>query len=91
VEDILAIVLLFGGGSVFLFSVSPIGRAIADRIRNSGRVEAGSVEPRLLEVMEDVDHLRSDVADVLERLDFMERVIARKQEQPRLPAEGEDF
>jgi hypothetical protein len=32
-EDILAITFLFGGGAVFLLSISPVGRAIADRIR----------------------------------------------------------
>ncbi|MBI2615545.1 MAG: hypothetical protein HYW52_07730, partial [Gemmatimonadetes bacterium] len=37
-EDILAIVLIFGGGSAFLLAISPVGRAIADRIRSGGRV-----------------------------------------------------
>ena len=89
-EDIVAIVLLFGGGSVFLFSISPIGRAIADRIRNAGAIDTGSVEPRLLDVIDEVDQMRTDVADVQERLDFMERVFARNQEQPRLPREFDE-
>jgi hypothetical protein len=84
VADIIAIVLLFGGGSVFLFSISPIGKAIADRIRNAGSSPQSAVEPRVLEVLEEVDQLRTDLGEVQERLDFIERVLARKPDPERL-------
>jgi len=32
-EGVLAIVFIFGGGTLFLLSVSPIGKAYAERIR----------------------------------------------------------
>ena len=35
-EGILAIIFIFGGGTLFLLATSPIGKAIAERIRNSG-------------------------------------------------------
>src|SRR5207249_8868159 len=33
IEGVLAIIFLFGGGTLFLLSISPIGRAFAERIR----------------------------------------------------------
>src|SRR5579884_2627339 len=33
VEGILAIVLIFGGGTLWLLSLSPVGKALAERIR----------------------------------------------------------
>ena len=32
-EDILAIILIFGGGTTIAISFSPVGKAIAERIR----------------------------------------------------------
>ena len=34
-EDIIAIIML-GGGAMFLLAISPVGRAIADRISRAG-------------------------------------------------------
>ena len=39
-EDILAIVLIFGGSTAVLLAFSPIGRALADRIRHRDRLPA---------------------------------------------------
>lgn len=88
-EDVLAITFIFGGGSLFLLAISPVGRAIADRIRGAG--EAGSRETleKLREVqaalLEDVDVLRQELTDVQERLDFTERMLARQREVGQLP------
>jgi len=65
VEDILAIVFIFGGGSAFLLAISPIGRAIADRIRGGGgRLDGGEDMERLREaqmtVLDEVYQLRQD-------------------------------
>ena len=57
-EGILAIIFIFGGGTMFLLATSPIGKAIAERIRNSGPGPAmdpqllAEVEGRLLEIHE---------------------------------------
>ena len=45
IEGIFAIVFLFGGGTLFLLSISPIGKAVADRIRGKG--QGGDVRAEL--------------------------------------------
>lgn len=93
-EDVLAITLIFGGGTLFLLAVSPVGRAIADRIRGSG--EAGSrdllekVRESQLALLEEIEAVRQELTDVQERLDFTERLLARQREAGRLPSEAGD-
>lgn len=91
-EDILAITLIFGGLAAFLISISPIGKAIADRIRNGGRVAGGPEFDRLKEsqvmLLEEMDALRQDVTELQERLDFAERMLAREREAGRLGPGG---
>jgi hypothetical protein len=77
-EDVLAVILIFGGGTLFLLSISPIGRALADRLR--GRVEPAQ-DPELLA---EVDALRQEVADLHERVDFTERVLLSSHERSEL-------
>jgi hypothetical protein len=74
-EGILAIIFIFGGGTLFLLATSPIGKAIAERIRSSG--PAPAPDPELLA---EVDSLRHDVAELAERLDFAERLLTSKRE-----------
>ena len=74
-EGILAIIFIFGGGTMFLLATSPIGKAIAERIRSAG--PAVGADPELLA---EVDALRHDVAELAERLDFAERLLASKRE-----------
>ena len=42
-EDVLAIIFIFGGGSLFLLAISPIGRALAERIRGGAPNAPGAV------------------------------------------------
>jgi hypothetical protein len=79
-EDILAIVFIFGGGTLILLAFSPIGRALADRIR---RKEAVQVEDPGLR--EELDQLRQELSELQERMDFAERVLAQRPEPSRLP------
>jgi len=92
-EDILAITFLFGGGALFLISISPVGRAIADRIRQRGSAVAGDELTRLrdgqLAMFEEVERLREEVAELHEQVDFAERMLARGREERSLPG-GED-
>ena len=75
-EDILAIILLFGGGTLAAVAYSPIGRAWADRIR--GRVAADpAAEAGRAELAEAVEALRREVAELAERVDFTERLLSR--------------
>lgn len=77
VEGILAIILIFGGGAAVLLAYSPVGKALADRIRGKGQLVQ---DP---EVIADLNHLRGEVAELHERLDFAERLLADRGESDR--------
>jgi hypothetical protein len=79
IEAILAIILIFGGGIVIAVSFSPIGRAIAERIR--GRTEP-ETDPA---IYEELERMRGELADLQERLDFTERLLAKGRERESLP------
>ena len=82
-EGILAITFIFGGGTVFLLSISPIGKAFAERIRSRGAVPMH--DPELLA---EVDSLRRDVSELQERVDFAERLLSQSQERPQVAKGG---
>lgn len=79
-EDILALILIFGGGTAVMLAFSPIGRALAERIRSSGRAPAAMEDPAL---REDVELLRQEVGELHERLDFAERLLAQRTDPDR--------
>ena len=88
-QDILAIILLFGGGTIVALAMSPIGRAMAARIQGQG---PPAHPDDLLEVREsyealkgELEAVRLDVNELQERVDFAERLLARKREEPILP------
>lgn len=82
-EGILAITLIFGGGTLFLLSLSPVGKAYAERIRAKSR-ELAPPDPQILA---ELDDLRAQVGELHERVDFTERLLAQQRESPKLPAE----
>jgi hypothetical protein len=82
-EGVLAITFIFGGGTAFLLAISPIGKAIAERIRAHGAVPMQ--DPELLA---EVDALRHDVSELQERVDFAERLLAQSQERQQVGKGG---
>jgi hypothetical protein len=75
VEDILAIVLIFGGAIVVGLSFSPLGRAIADRLRHGKTPLAGpEIDPA---IYEELDQIRNEMSELQERVDFAERMLAK--------------
>lgn len=80
-EDIIYAILCFGGATLVLLAFSPIGRGLADRIRRRG----GASEPDPA-VLEELARLREDVAELHERVDFTERLLAQRNEASRLPS-----
>jgi hypothetical protein len=91
-EDVIAIVLIFGGGTVVALALSPIGRAIAARIQHGpGRRDDDEVR-QLREshqaVADELEAVRQDVVELQERVDFAERRLARHKDDPRLPGAG---
>ncbi|HEX9894298.1 MAG TPA: hypothetical protein VGA78_10265 [Gemmatimonadales bacterium] len=82
-EDIIAIILIFGGGTLALLAFSPVGKAVAERIR--GRSE--SADP---EMFAELDQLRQDLTELQERVDFTERLLAQHRAVAELgPPDGE--
>jgi hypothetical protein len=77
-EGILAVIFLFGGGTLFLLSISPVGRALADRMRAR---DASMRDPELLA---EIDALRQEVAELHERVDFTERILLSGSERGEL-------
>ena len=77
IEGVLAIIFIFGGGTLFLLAISPVGKALADRIRHGAQpLGAGGTEP---EVLTELEQLRADVGELQERVDFAERLLSQKQ------------
>lgn len=87
-EDILAITFLFGGGAVFLLSISPVGRAIADRIRRGSnpvpRADLDHLRELQVTMYEEIESLRAEVAELREQVDFTERMLARQRAEGHL-------
>jgi len=75
--------LVFGGCAVVAISFSPIGSAIAARIR--GRGAEGEVPQA---VLAELDDLRARLAEVEERADFAERALPRSSDAPRITNEA---
>jgi hypothetical protein len=55
------------------------GRALAERL--SGRARPAADDQDVRELKSEVEELRTQLADVQERLDFAERVLARRDER----------
>ena len=94
-EGVLAVTFIFGGGTLFLLAISPVGRAIANRIQGGGTAASKDTIKRIETaheaMIEEMDHLRHDMVEVQERLDFAERLLAQTRESlPRIerPAPG---
>ena len=78
---IVPVALFFTIGAVAILR-GPIGKALADRL--AGRVPQQVPPGDSEEVRADVDELRYRVAELEERLDFAERVLAQRREPDQL-------
>ncbi|TLY54313.1 MAG: hypothetical protein E6K55_06055 [Gemmatimonadetes bacterium] len=93
-EGILAIVFIFGGGALFLLAISPVGKAIADRIRGQGGAALSpdarrELEDLRAELVGDLQQLRTEVSELSERMDFTERLLAKQRDAERVgPPKG---
>ncbi len=59
----------------------PLGQAIADRLRGNAPPDPG--------VLDELEAVKTRLAEVEERLDFAERMLARGEQAERLPGRGE--
>ena len=82
----LAMFLAMGAAALGLL-FGPIGSAVGRRL--AGRSEPGDAQAEIEEmstrVTAEVDHLRTRLAEVEERLDFSERLLTRGGEMNQLP------
>jgi len=88
VVGLVAVVLLFGGGTLFLLAISPIGKALAAKITGRKAVADDDVTEEIKELRHEVEELRhttGQMAELAERVDFLERLVAQQREAERLP------
>jgi hypothetical protein len=66
---------------------SPLGHAMADRLRGSGHggADGTAADPRVPLLEERLASLQTEVSELAERLDFAERLLAERHER-KLPA-----
>lgn len=98
IVPLVAVTFLFGGGTLFLLAISPVGRALAARIlgRHSAVIDEDDLLKQVKELREEVDSLssggdtealetlRRDMEQLAERVDFAERLLAQQRDKPRL-------
>jgi len=83
--DILALmipIISVGGFFAWMIAVSPVGKAYAERLR-APRTPAGDREGQE-ELLESVEQLRREVAELAERVDFTERLLGQQQGAERI-------
>ncbi len=77
-EDIIAVfipIVAIGGFFAWMIALSPIGKAYAERLRG-GAAGSGTAEDHA-ELVESVESLRREVAELAERVDFTERLLGQ--------------
>lgn len=84
-----AVVLLFGGLTLFLLSMSPVGKALAARISGKKAMledeEIAALVKDLRSELDEMQHLPEQMSELGERVDFLERMVAKQREAERLP------
>lgn len=94
IVGLIAVILLFGGGTLFLLAISPIGKALAGRIsgKKSGTgLEDDETLEELSDLRREVEQLRvvgEQMSELSERVDFLERLMAKQREVERLAPPG---
>lgn len=73
-EGTLAILFVLGIPGLIGFSFTPMGKAITERIRYGPNAMGPGPDP---ETLAELDHLRAEIAELHERMDFAERLLAK--------------
>jgi len=94
-EDVLiplvAILTIFGGGTLVLFSITPVGKALAARILGKKGAateldeETAEEVKQLRREVEEMRHVGEQMSELGERVEFLERLVAKQREAERLP------
>jgi len=75
-------IISVGGFFAWMIALSPVGKAYAEKLRASKRESEDGDHEELRATVED---LRREVAELAERVDFTERLLAKQQPTDRLP------
>lgn len=80
-EEILGVMvgmLAVGGFFAWMISLSPVGKAFAERLRGKQASGDGVSTEEHTELLENVEQLRREVAELAERVDFTERLLGQR-------------
>jgi len=87
-QEFVLLLTVFAAGTWLL---RPVVLAIAERLRG-GRVTDGEAHRQMEavrdELLAELQQTRREMAELGERVDFAERLLARERETPRLPREN---
>ena len=76
-------IIAVGGFFAWMISLSPLGRALAERLRH-GPVPPGGTGEDQAELVESVELLRREVAELAERVDFTERLLGQQKAMDKI-------
>jgi len=71
-------IIAVGGFFAWMISLSPLGKALAERLKHGPVPPRGTAEDSE-ELLESVEQLRREVAELAERVDFTERLLGQQQ------------
>lgn len=71
-------IIAVGGFFAWMISLSPLGKALAERLKH-GPVPRGGTGEDQAELVESVEELRREVAELAERVDFTERLLGQQR------------
>lgn len=69
-------IIAVGGFFAWMIALSPLGKAVAERLLRGPRPGGGEDQA---ELVESVEQLRREVAELAERVDFTERLLGQQQ------------
>ena len=67
-----------GGFFLWMITLSPVGKAYAEKLRGQGAGMTGEAAEQVHQAIED---LRQEVTELAERVDFTERMLAKAKER----------
>jgi hypothetical protein len=77
-------IIAIGGFFAWMISISPLGRALAERLRHGPVPPGGGTAADQEELVERVEQLRREVAELAERVDFTERLLGQQRASEQL-------
>ena len=81
-EDVLALlipIVAITGFFAWMISMSPFGKAMAERLKHGPQPRGAGTGEDQAELLEGVEQLRREVAELAERVDFTERLLGQQR------------